>query len=285
MKKPTKRDFKRILAMTACVGAGYIAYQQNKKLDITKYTYHNEKIPKSFHGFTMLHVSDLHNARFGYHQRKIIKEIQLANPDIIVVSGDLIDKRRCTQDNIKPALRFMEEAMKQAPVYYVPGNHEATSSVYPYLKEQLLSLHVEVLSNSKVEFSRNHESITLLGVKDPKFYQKQSDRFEKTVRALKDMSDTPFTMLLSHRPEQIPLYADCGIDLCFCGHAHGGQIRIPYLGGLYAPDQGIFPTYTNGRYVKDQTTMFVSRGLGNSKAPLRIHNHPQLLSIRLYGSE
>ena len=285
MKKQTKTYLKWLSGALICTAAGCFAYKQNKTLDVNTFTYRNEKIPKSFHGFRILHLSDLHNARFGFHQRKLCKEIQLADPDIIVISGDLIDKRKCTMDNIKPALRLIREAVKVAPVYYVPGNHEATSSIYPYLKEQLLALHVEVLSNSKVEFCRDHESITLLGMKDPKFYRQEPGRFERTLRALKDMGDTPFNMLLSHRPEKMDLYASCGIDLCLCGHAHGGQIRIPRIGGLYAPNQGIFPKYTSGRYEKGDTTMFVSRGLGNSKAPLRIHNHPQLLLIRLCSNE
>ena len=284
MKKQTKRNLAWLGGTLTLGTLGYVAYKQNHTLDVNTFTYHNDLIPGSFHGFRILHISDLHNARFGFHQRKLIKEIQLADPDIIVISGDLIDQRRATQSNIKPSLRLVKEAMSIAPVYYVPGNHEAASSVYPYVKEQLLSMHVEVLSNSKVEFSRNHESITLLGVKDPRFYRKDEARFEKNLRALKEMSDTSFTMLLSHRPEYIDLYEDCGMDLCFCGHAHGGQIRLPKIGGLFAPNQGFFPKYTSGRYEQGNTTMFVSRGLGNSKAPLRINNHPNLLLVRLHTS-
>lgn len=261
--------------------ATWMAYRQNHILDVDAYTYTHEQIPTSFHGFRILHLSDLHNARFGYHQRKLIKEIQLANPDVIFISGDLIDKRRCKEHNIQPALRLIQEAMKVAQVYYVPGNHEATSEVYPYLKECLLSYHVEVLSNQRIEFCRNKESMTLLGIKDPKFYVGRERQVEQNLKSLKEMSESDFCMLLSHRPELLPLYASHDIKLCFCGHAHGGQIRIPRLGGLYSPNQGIFPKYTCGRYEQGDTTMFVSRGLGNSKAPLRIHNHPHLIVVTL----
>ena len=281
MKKETKRTIQIISGVMAGGLIARAAYRQNHQLDISSFVYHNEKLPQSFHGFRILQVSDLHNARFGYHQKKLMKEIQLATPDIILITGDLIDKRRCNKKNIQPALRFVKEAVKIAPVYYVPGNHEATSEIYPFLKEQLLSYGVEVLGNSMVEFMRNEESIALIGVKDPKFYLHEPQRFQENVKALKQMSDHNFHILLSHRPEYFEFYAACGFDICFCGHAHGGQIRLPKLGGLYAPNQGIFPKYTNGRYVSGDTTMFVSRGLGNSKASLRIHNHPHIVLVRL----
>lgn len=281
MKKQTKRTIQLVSGAVATALLARAAYCQNHQLDISSFVYHNEKLPGSFHGFRILQVSDLHNARFGFHQKKLMKEIQLASPDIILISGDLIDKRRCRKNNIQPALRFVKEAVKIAPVYYVPGNHEATSEIYPYLKERLLAYGVEVLGNSMVELSRNEEAITLIGVKDPKFYIHEPQRFQHNLQTLKQMSDNQFHILLSHRPEYFDFYAACGFDICFCGHAHGGQIRLPKIGGLYAPNQGIFPKYTNGRYVKGDTTMFVSRGLGNSKAPLRIHNHPQLVLVRL----
>lgn len=281
MKKQTKRTIQLFSGVVAGALLARIAYRQNHQLDISSYVYHNDQLPESFHGFRILQISDLHNARFGFHQKKLIKEVQLATPDIILISGDLIDKRRCHKNNIQPALRFVKEAVRIAPVYYVPGNHEATSEIYPYLKEQLLQMGVEVLGNSMVEFIRNEEAITLIGVKDPKFYPHEPQRFQRNVEQLMQMSDNDFHILLSHRPEYFDFYASCGFDICFCGHAHGGQIRIPKLGGLYAPNQGLFPKYTNGRYVKGNTTMFVSRGLGNSKAPLRIHNHPHLVVVRL----
>lgn len=281
MKKQTKRTIQLFSGVVAGALLARMAYRQNHQLDISSYVYHNDQLPESFHGFRILQVSDLHNARFGFHQKKLIKEVQLATPDIILISGDLIDKRRCHKNNIQPALRFVKEAVRIAPVYYVPGNHEATSEIYPYLKEQLLQMGVEVLGNSMVEFIRNEEAITLIGVKDPKFYLHEPQRFQRNVEHLIQMSDNDFHILLSHRPEYFDFYASCGFDICFCGHAHGGQIRIPKLGGLYAPNQGLFPKYSNGRYVKGNTTMFVSRGLGNSKAPLRIHNHPHLVVVRL----
>lgn len=256
----------------------------NQHLQTDHFVYHHEKVPASFNGFRILHISDLHNTLFGIHQQRLIKQIKAIQPDIIVISGDLLDKRRSTKRNLHRCLSFTSQAMRLAPVYFVPGNHEAASELYPYVREQLLLQQVIVLENSKVTFTRNQESITLLGAKDPRFYRDNPAQFYQRFAALSSMRDAAFTMLLCHRPELIDLYAEQGIDVCFCGHAHGGQVRLPGIGGLYAPNQGIFPRYTNGRYQKQETTMFVSRGLGNSRAPLRIYNRPHLICVTLYAS-
>lgn len=97
--------------------------------------------------------------------------------------------------------------------------------------------------------------------------------------------DTSFSILLSHRPEHFADYAKEGVSLAFCGHAHGGQIVVPKLGALYAPDQGIFPSYTDGIYEHKGCTMVVSRGLGNSRAPQRINNRPQVMVVTLFPEE
>lgn len=255
------------------------AYRQNHILDIQTLTYRNKKLPLSFEGFRVLHISDFHNAQFGRHQRKILKQIQNLQPDIIVLSGDMIDRKKTTKENIYKNFTFIEGIVKLAPVYYVPGNHEATSCMYIYLKQFLLDIGVYVIENSKVEISRKQETISLIGLKDPKFYDDDQYRFEENLASIRKTVDTSFCMLLSHRPEKFIVYEKYGIDLAFCGHAHGGQVRIPKVGGLYAPGQGIFPTFTDGFYTANTCTMVVSRGLGNSRAPLRVNNHPQLVVV------
>lgn len=268
------------------LGAGMLAWHRaNQQITLDFFQYRNPNLSTSFEGFRILHVSDLHNTSFGRHQRHLLAQVKKACPDIIVISGDLLDKRRSTKENLIRALTFVREASKLAPIYYVPGNHEATSELYPYLKEQLVALQVQVLEHHKVRILRNHEELCLLGIKDPKFYRNHEEEYLKDLTSLVKGCDAPFKLLLSHRPELFSVYADLGVSLCFCGHAHGGQIRLPMLGGLYAPNQGFLPEYTNGSYRKKDTTMFVSRGLGNSRAPLRIGNHPHLLCITLYKED
>ena len=90
-----------------------------------------------------------------------------------------------------------------------------------------------------------------------------------------------YTVLLSHRPELFAVYAEQGIDLVFSGHAHGGQFRLPILGGLIAPNQGLFPQFDAGQFTSGQTAMLVSRGIGNSVIPIRINNRPQIVVAEL----
>lgn len=275
---------KRNYIYMGLAGAGALAalsYQQNHKLDIQALTYKSDKLPTSFHGFRILHISDLHDRQFGKQQKKILKQARLLQPDVIFLSGDMLDRKKTNKENIHKNFAFIKGAVEIAPVYYVPGNHEATSSMYAYLKQFLLDMGVHVLENSKVELSRNEESISVIGLKDPKFYYYDTSRFEENLSNISKLIDTSFCILLSHRPEKFKLYAQYGIDLAFCGHAHGGQVRLPKIGGLYAPSQGIFPKYTNGCYTKDACTMVVSRGLGNSRAPQRINNHPELILVSL----
>ena len=143
----------------------------------------------------------------------------------------------------------------------------------------------QVLENSKLELSRKEESISILGLKDKKFYPYASDRYFMNLHNLMQTVDTSFSILLSHRPEHFADYAKEGVSLAFCGHAHGGQIVVPKLGALYAPDQGIFPSYTDGIYEHKGCTMVVSRGLGNSRAPQRINNRPQVMVVTLFPEE
>lgn len=268
-------------SLATMLALGVVAYRQNHKLDIQMLSYHNKKLPSVFEGFRILHVSDFHDVQFGQQQNKILKQIQIIQPDIIVLSGDMIDQRKTTKENIHRNFTFIEGIVKIAPVYYVPGNHEATSSIYPYLKSFLINFGVHVLEDAKVELSREQEKISLLGLKDPKFYYHECC-FEKQLATISKTITTSFRILISHRHEKLKLYEKYGVDLAFCGHAHGGQIRIPKIGGLYAPGQGIFPAYTDGFYKLHACTMVVSRGLGNSRAPLRVNNHPQLVVVRLH---
>lgn len=267
----------------ALLAAGAIAsYRQNHVLDVSVHSLDFERLPEAFEGFRILHISDLHDARFGRGQRTLLKQAKMLQPDVVFLSGDMIDRRKSDTRKIRSSYAFIEGIVKVAPVYYVPGNHEATSGMYASLKQVLLDHGVHVLENSKAEISRDKQSITLLGLKDPKFYSYNKKRFAENLNHLCAMRDTSFCMLLSHRPEGFPLYAEQGIDVCFCGHAHGGQVRLPKFGGLYSPNQGLFPAYTSGVHQLKDSTMIISRGLGNSRAPQRINNHPEVILVTLH---
>ena len=257
-------------------------YWGNVSIQTTHFFINSAKIPAEFDGFTIVHVSDLHNAEFGGHQDKLLNAVKDASPDMIAVTGDLIDSNHT---DVAKAMEFINGAVEIAPVYYVTGNHEARSDHYSDLKKQMVRTNVEILEDENVIIERAGGTIQLLGLNDPDFIT-ISDSLENMATIdskLKDITgeSSEYKILLSHRPELFEIYVNNNIDLALSGHAHGGQVRLPFVGGLAAPNQGFFPKYFEGIYEKKQTKMVVSRGLGNSIIPVRINNRPELVIVTL----
>ena len=256
---------------------------QNNSIVTTRQSYVSKKLPDSFNGFKIVHISDFHNKNF--HGR-LINKIKAETPDIIVITGDLIDRRKT---NLKTAIKFVKEAVEIAPVYYVSGNHEQLSVHYSELKEALKKSRVIIMDNSYKTIYKDGSEIGLTGVPDPTIrkkndgylYKNNGIYIKRDLEKLTRNSKTDFNILLSHRPEHINVYKEFNFDLVFCGHAHGGQIRIPFIGGILAPDQGFFPKYSEGMCREGSTTMVISRGLGNSAFPFRIFNRPELIAVSL----
>ena len=254
----------------------------NTALELNTYTIKSEKLPENFSGYRIAHVSDLHNAEMGNDNEKLLDMLREAEPDIIAITGDLIDSRNT---NIDIALQFVAEAVKIAPCYYVTGNHEARVSEYDELKTDMMELGVVVLENERIEFENNGETIALLGVEDPSFQVDYllgdaESVIKNKLQTLMNEDDT-YTVLLSHRPELFDTYVESGVDLVLSGHAHGGQFRLPFVGGLVAPNQGFFPKYDAGLYTFNSTNMIVSRGIGNSIFPFRFNNRPEVVLVEL----
>ena len=254
----------------------------NTALELNTYTISSSKLPQSFDGYRIAHVSDLHNTEMGKNNEKLLAMLRDADPDMIAITGDLIDSRNT---DIEVALKFVREAVKIAPCYYVTGNHEARVNEYGELKAGMETAGVTVLEDVRTEISMEGATITLIGVNDPSYQTDYLFGDSETVMNTKleelHTEDGEFTVLLSHRPELFDAYTDHGIDLVLSGHAHGGQFRLPFIGGLVAPNQGFFPEYDAGIYTEDNTNMLVSRGVGNSILPFRINNRPEVILIEL----
>lgn len=254
----------------------------NTALELNKYAIKSSKLPKEFDGFKIAQISDLHNAEMGDDNEKLLSVIKKANPDIIAITGDMIDSRRM---DIQVALDFAREAVKIAPCYYVNGNHELRVLEYEELKEGLRELGVIILENDKATITKDDESLTIIGLSDPsleaRYIYTEEDEILDLYLTKLSKEDDNYKILLSHRPEYFELYFEAGMDLVLSGHAHGGQIRLPFVGGIIAPHQGFFPKYDGGLYIKEETNMIVSRGVGNSLFPLRFNNRPEVVLIEL----
>jgi predicted MPP superfamily phosphohydrolase len=259
----------------------------NTALTMNNMKISSSRIPAAFSGFRIAQVSDLHNAEFGKGNKKLLELLSESKPDIIVITGDLVD---AGHTDIDVALDFAKGAVSIAPVYYVTGNHEAILSLYNELKTGLETMGVVVLEDEKIQLKRDKEVITLIGLSDPNFtlkgdiFGEASAMVSTKLNSLTD-DESIYTILLSHRPELFESYAHCNIDLVLSGHAHGGQFRLPFIGGLIAPDQGIFPKYDAGLFTNGSTNMIVSRGLGNSIIPIRFNNRPEVIITELLHTD
>ncbi|MBQ4610300.1 MAG: metallophosphoesterase [Clostridia bacterium] len=270
---------RRTLAAAAAVVillSAWIAHG-NGNIRLTTYEVKTRDLPEAFDGLRIVQLSDLHNAVFRDGNAGLISRIEQAGPDMIFITGDMLDSRKT---DIQAALSVAEQAAAIAPVYYVTGNHEARIGEYRAFEQSLEKLGVTILRNRTVQLEKDGETINIAGVDDPSFMAAylDADAGEGVMKwALEQLDTDGCTLLLSHRPELFGAYAAQDIALAFSGHTHGGQIRLPLLGGLYGPHQGFFPEYDGGLYRRGSSAMIVSRGIGNSLFPFRVNNDPEVV--------
>lgn len=259
-----------------------------RKIDVTKQEIVSGLLPEEFDGCRILHISDLHNCILGEKQQRLVRLSKQQKPDYIFLTGDMIDQYH---EGMEHACAYIRGLVEIAPVFGVTGNHEWEASknreeFFDFLQQ----VGVRLLRDEFVKLTRGNGTIQLGGIDDPYvFYEKINmidDRafakdFLIRLCALKKRKKKDFTILLSHRPEFIRYYAKSDIDLVFSGHAHGGQFRLPVLGNVLAPHQGLFPKYAEGLIKAGHTSMVVSRGLGDSRFPVRIGNNPELVVVTL----
>ena len=257
---------------------------QNKHLETTHYTYAAEQLGADLEGYRIVQISDLHNAKFGKNNQKLVDRIRECEPDMIVLTGDLVDSNHT---NVDRAVQFVDEIVKICPVYYVTGNHEywLEKSEYDELMDGLIGAGGVILDDQVVEISMGDAKFRLVGLDDKSLADGTLGTLLNNAQnvAHEDSEEKEFTVVLAHEPQYLARYAGTGVDLVLSGHAHGGQFRLPFVGGIVAPDQGFFPEYTAGEYYMDGTEMIVSRGLGNSVIPVRLFNYPEIVCVELVG--
>ena len=282
MKKKTRRWIAAIAAAAVLSLLGWALVWGNTALVTANVLVCSNGIPEAFDAYKIVQISDLHDAQIGENNEKLIAMTAETEPDCIVLTGDFVDSSRFHPEL---SLSVAESLVKIAPVYYVSGNHEAIlpDEDYQALTDGLRGLGVCVLEDESAELTRGGQSIRLIGLTDIGFHpgtlEEKKDALRTALSAL--LPEDEFSVTLAHRPELMDVYTECGAPFVLSGHAHGGQIRLPGIGGLIAPGQGLFPKYTEGKYEENGTTLVVSRGIGNSVLPLRVNDRPQIVVVQL----
>ena len=258
-----------VIIVACCVAAGVLVvlfcWYSNSVFGVTRYTVVSDKLT---HSFRIAHLSDLHGKRFGKKNRRLVRAVARAKPDIIVFTGDIIHLYRKPGEEV--AIELVEQLTKIAPLYYVSGNHEMRYKNYREFSKKLANAGAVILENQYVMV----HDVALVGLGCAQLRN-------NTVFTVTPEFDT-YKILLAHEPQYLRRYSRAGYDLVLSGHAHGGQWRIPFIDqGIYAPGQGLFPELTSGEHTIGSTHMIISRGLGNSEFPLRINNRPELVVIDL----
>lgn len=278
-----KKTIKRVTCIIICIVAVVLfCFWQNNALVVTNYTFSSDEITDNLDGYRIVQISDLHNKAFGDNQYRLIEKIKELQPDMIAVTGDIIDS---SHTDIDVAITFLEKAVQIAPCYYITGNHELWLEDFLYIEliNRIEDTGTIILDNEVVEINSDRSddtsnevtTFTMVGLDDGSLL---GDTLHKLS---KDIEEEQFVLLLAHEPQNITFYSQENVDLILSGHAHGGQFRLPGIGGLVAPDQGFFPEYTEGLHEENGVSMIISRGLGNSVIPLRIFNQPEIVCVEL----
>lgn len=279
---------KKLLALgTAAVGtaAAALALRENRKLEIAAHTLTLKGLPAAFDGLRIVHLSDLHAASFGKNQKHLLAAVDALDADLVLITGDLIDRRRTvTEEDMRPALVLLSELARRLPTIRVDGNHEPRSPGSTRFATLAARTGVQDVTGRGITVRRKEDTLVICGIPDIVTTEYDEDAWKKQMHTVCAPYAKHYRIALSHRPQFLDAYADERLDLVLCGHAHGGQVRLPLVGGLYAPEQGLLPRLTAGVHTARDTTMVISRGLGNSGFPQRFGNRPEVGLLTLMRS-
>lgn len=258
------------------------------RIVVDAFTLENSNLPEAFEGTKIVHLSDLHGVSFKDGQKTLMAKVLAQSPDFVVVSGDTLDR---VHGDWLESLTLLEGLSKQVPVYVVTGNHDIWTAHLPLTLERLRATGATVLENESVKLSKidpktqKEVSIRLFGIHDPCYFASHDD-FSQTLvdmkqKALAIDGVELYSLLISHRPERQHEYTNANYQVTFSGHAHGGQVRLPFTQGLIAPNQGFFPKLTAGVHEEEAHYLVISRGLGNPHVVPRVFNPPEIVSVTL----
>lgn len=264
-----------ILALIAAAAA-FLIKDSLEDLEISRYEVNSQKLPESFDGFKIVQLSDLHGAEFGEDGMELVDKVGSLEPDMIALTGDFITD----EGDLAAVEKLAARLVKLCPVYFISGNHEFGSGLAVKVRNILERAGVKYLSNEYLTISRGEDEILLGGVEDPLAYADMLSP-DELAQKMNDAAPDAFKILLGHRNYWMTEYPELPVDLIFCGHAHGGLIRIPGVGGLIGTDRRLFPDFDAGEYNNGRYTLIVSRGLGNSVSIPRVFNRPEIVCVEL----
>lgn len=264
-----------ILALIAAAAA-FLIKDSREDLEISRYEVKSQKLPESFDGFKIVQLSDLHGAEFGEDGMELVEKVKELEPDIIALTGDFVTD----EGDLAAVKKLAGRLTELCPVYFVSGNHEFGSGLAVKVRNILERAGVKYLSNEYLTINRGEDEILLGGVEDPLAYADMLSP-DELAQKMNDAAPDAFKILLGHRNYWMTEYPELPVDLIFCGHAHGGLIRIPGVGGLIGTDRRLFPDFDAGEYNNGRYTLIVSRGLGNSVPIPRVFNRPEIVCVEL----
>ena len=277
--RPGRRGLRLLLVLAlVLLAGGLFFYDQQNRIQTETITAASDRLPAGFDGYRIVQISDLHGKEFGEDNQILLEKTAELEPDLIAITGDVIDDPD-QMGVLEPLARGLAAI---APTFYVTGNHEWAIREAATVKSLMEEYGVTVLSNEYLKLERGGDTIVLAGIDDPNgpYDQKTPEELSGEIHAA--LGD-PYVLLLAHRNEYYQVYGQCGFDLTLCGHVHGGLIRLPFTDGLVDNTRRrFFPTHTAGLYPLDGGgTLMVSRGLGNGGISFRLFNRPHLPVIVL----
>lgn len=273
-----------LVVIIATLGLIYIS---TNVIKTKKYQVKNSKLPEEFNGLKIAHISDVHSKIFGKDNSGVIDRVIKENPDVVIMSGDIIDKR---EEDIEKFVSMYKKIYERYPTYYSIGNHERKLGWKKYKKYlkmlQMCGVHVIINGSEKLIKNDKHIIINALKFREnmqPKVLTKEKEEefISYMKNKLKNLDTKDFNILIAHDPENFKMYKQLGVDLVFSGHVHGGLIRFGKI-CLLSPRRTFFPKYSYGKNTEENTTIITSAGMGKATLPIRLFNRPEIVIVTLY---
>ena len=275
---------KNLIAISSFALLSTLVYFDNTLIKVSKYKIKSDKIPKEFNKFKIVHLSDFHSYGFKNYNMKVIERINNENPNIIVMTGDMVNKY---DKNFEKFFDLAETLSKKYEIYYILGNHEMRliEDDLKLIVEKLSKFGIKILSNNKATIIRRKDHINIYGLDIPLSYYKiinKASNIDEVINVvLNKCNKKEYNILLAHNPLNFDEYAKNNVDLTLSGHVHGGMIRLPFIGAILSPERKFFPKYSSGVYEINNKKLLVSRGLGHSRPGIRLFNKREIVSITL----